>query len=305
MVTNQAKPRAGKIRLPAEDRVFEVVKVIFLACALIVVVFPLLYILASSFSSPSAVSRGAVYLWPVEFSLEGYQKVFENQDVWTGYANSLFYMVTGTAISVCTTVSGAFVLSRKELPGRRVIMMFFTFALLFGGGIIPLYLIVKSTIGINNRLCMILPNALSIWNLILARTFFQSSIPEDLYDAAQVDGCNYFMYYFRIVLPLSKSILAILTLLYALTSWNSYLYGFVFLVSKSLYPLQIILRNILIAADSMMDVFSNVEAAAKAAALSAQLKYSLIVVASLPVLLLYPFVQKYFVKGMMIGSVKG
>lgn len=296
---------ANKVKLSWDDKAFEVIKGTFLFLAFVIVVFPLLYIVASSFSSPEAVSRGEVFLWPVEFSLVGYKKVLENPDIWTGYGNSLFYMVTSTTISVITTVCAAFVLSRKELPGRKIIMKIFTFTLLFGGGIIPLYMVVKGTIGINNRLCMILPNAISIWNLIVARTFFMNSIPEELFDAAQVDGCNYFRYFISIVTPLSKSIIAILTLLFALANWNSYLYAFVFLSKKELYPLQIVLRNILIASDAMMDTFTNLEAAAQSALLSMQLKYALIVVASVPVLLLYPFVQKHMVKGVMIGSVKG
>lgn len=287
-----------------QDALFNIINVILLSIAFIIVAYPLTYIISASLSSPEAVQRGAVWLLPVEFSLDGYYEVFKRKDIWSGYANSLYYMIVGTAVAVSITMGAAFALSRKEMPYRRIIMFMFTFTLLFGGGIIPLYLVVKSTIGVNNRLSMILPTALSIWNLIIARTFLGTSIPEELYEAAKVEGCDTFKYFFRIVLPLSKAIIAVLILLFALTSWNSYFYAFVFLQDKKLFPLQLILREILIQ-NNAMELSGDMEAYANKEAMKQLLKYSLIVVSSLPVLILYPFVQKYFVKSIMIGAIKG
>lgn len=287
-----------------EDRIFNLFNGIFLVLATTVVLYPLIYIISASLSSPYAVQRGAVWLYPVEFSLEGYEEVFKRDDIWLGYANSLFYMVTSTFVSVSITLGAAFALSRKEMPYRNMFMFMFTFTLLFGGGIIPLYLVVRDTIGVNNRWCMILPHALSIWNLIIARTFLASSIPEELYESAKVEGADAFKYFFHIVLPLSKSLIAVQVLLFALTNWNAFFFGFVFLQEKKLYPLQIILREILIQ-NNAIELSGDVQDIAHKEAIKQLLKYSLIVVSSLPVLILYPFVQKYFVKSIMIGAIKG
>lgn len=293
-----------KIKQSRQDVIFDICNGIYLLFAFLVVAYPLLYVLSVSFSSPFAVQSGRVWLFPVDFSLDGYKEVYKTQEVWIGYRNSLFYMTVSTAISVCMTMGAAFALSRKELPFRNGIMLLFTFTLLFGGGIIPLYIVVKNTIGVNNIGCMLLPNSLSVWNLIVARTFLVSTIPEELHESAKVDGCDTFRYFFSMVIPLSKSLIAVLTLLFALANWNSFFHGFVFLSKKSLFPLQLVLRNILIA-NEVAEIGGNMEEYARMTAMKELLKYSLIVVASLPVMLLYPFVQKYFVKSIMIGAIKG
>lgn len=301
MVTNSGPSRIHQTRA---DRIFDLINGLLLSLILVVVAYPLVYILSASFSSPFAVQRGAVWLFPVEFSLDGYLEVFRYPDIWLGYGNSLFYMVTSIFCGVSVTLGAAFALSRKELPFRNLLMFLFSFTLLFSGGIIPFYIVVKNTIGVNNRWCMILPGALSVWNLIIARTFLLTNIPEELYEAAKVDGCDILRYFFKIVVPLSKSIIAVLTLLIGLSNWNSFLQGFIFLQNKELFPLQIILRNILIS-NEIMDMGVNLEEYARNQALRELLKYSLIVVASLPVIILYPLVQKYFLKGIMIGAIKG
>jgi putative aldouronate transport system permease protein len=301
MVSRKSASRIGQT---GQDLLFDIINLAFLGSFFIIVAYPLVYILSASFSSPFAVQSGAVWLFPVQFSLEGYREVFKYPDIWLGYGNSLFYMIITTLVGVSVTLGAAFALSRKELPFRNLFMFMFTFTLLFSGGIIPLYIVVKNMIGVNNRWCMILPGALSVWNLIIARTFIITTIPEELYEAAKVDGCDTFHYFFRIVLPLSKSIMAVLTLLTALASWNAFLQGFIFLQSKELFPLQIILRNILIS-NEIADLGGNMQDYAKKEALRESLKYGLIVVASLPVIVLYPFVQKYFVKSIMIGAIKG
>ncbi len=297
--------RRSSRRSTGADLGFDTVNGIILGIATIAALYPLVYVLSASFSSPGAVSRGAVWLLPVEPSFEGYKAVFKNRDVITGYLNSLFYMFAGTSINIAVTLMAAYALAQKELVGRKLIMMLFTFTMLFSGGIIPLYLVTKSTIGINNRWDMILPNAMSVGNLIIARTFMQQNLPNELRESARMDGSDDFRYFFAVVLPLSGPIIGVLTMLYALTHWNSFFFAFIFLQDKLLYPLQLILRNILIINETGMDSFQNLEYAAKMAGINDLLKFSLIVVSSLPVLILYPFVQRHFVKGIMLGSIKG
>lgn len=302
-----AKNRKTNVALRSSrtDLFFDIIIGLVLIFASVVVLYPIVYIVSASFSSPQAVSSGAVVLWPVDFSLEGYKAVFQRQEIWTGYVNSVLYMVVGTLINVSITVMAAFALSQKDLPGKTVIMMIFTVTLLFSGGIIPLYLVVKNTIGVDNRWDMVIPNAMSVGNLIIARTFFRVNLPRELRESAKMDGSDDFRFFVRIAIPLSRSIIGVLVMLYALTHWNSFFFGFIFLATKKLFPLQIILRNILIMHELGGEQFQNLEYAAKMAGLNNLLKFSLIVVSSLPVLVLYPFVQRYFVKGVMIGSIKG
>lgn len=299
------KRKSASLRSTGTDKIFDFFNVLILSLAAFIVLYPLIYILSASFSSPIAVTSGRVVLWPVDFSLEGYKAVFKRQEVITGYINSLVYMSVGTVINIAITLMAAFALSQPDLPGRKFIMMGFTLTLLFSGGIIPLYLVVQNTIGVDNRLDMILPNAMSVGNLIIARTFMQVNIPRELRESAKMDGSDDFRFFFKIALPLSGSIIGVMTMLYALAHWNSFFFAFIFLTSKSLFPLQIILRNILIMHEIGGESFQNLEYAARMAGLNDLLKFSLIVVSSLPVLILYPFVQRYFVKGIMIGSIKG
>lgn len=287
------------------DKIFDMVNGIYLTIAVIVVLYPIIYIISASFSSPQAVVRGDVVLLPVEPSLEGYKKVFEDNDVMIGYMNSMIYMIVGTFINVSITMMAGFALAQKNLPGRKLIMLAFTFTLIFEGGIIPLYMVVLKTIGVNNRLSMLIPNAMSIWNLIIARTFFQQTLPDELREAAKMDGCSDFRFFFKIALPLSGAIAGVLVMLYALFHWNSFFTAFIFLTKKALFPLTYILRNKLLMNEIGVDSIQNVELAIKLAGLTDLMKYSLIVVSSVPVLLLYPLVQRYFVKGIMIGSIKG
>jgi putative aldouronate transport system permease protein len=297
--------RRLRFRTSPVDAAFNTVNAVFLTLFCLVVIYPILYVISASFSSPAAVSRGAVWLWPVEPTLRGYQAVFADRDVLTGYANSILYMVTGTALNVAITMMAAYALSQRKLPGATLIMMLFTFTLLFSGGIIPLYLVVRAVIGVNNRWDMILPNAMSVGNLIIARTFLRQALPAELRESAMIDGSDDFRFFFSIALPLSGPIVGVLTMLYALTHWNSFFFAFVFLSSKHLLPLQIVLRNILIISEIAMDSFGNLEYLARVAGMMNLLKFAVIVVASVPVLALYPFVQRSFVKGIMIGSIKG
>ncbi|MGO4273251.1 carbohydrate ABC transporter permease [Paenibacillus sp. TAF58] len=291
------------IRDSVGDKLFLISIYVILSLLLVVVLYPLIYIFSSSFSSPSAVTSGRVWLWPVEFSLKGYATLIENPKIVTGYGNSLFYTAAGTIISVALTIMIAYPLSRKTLFGRNMLMMLITFTLLFSGGLIPTYLVVKQMGLIDTRWALLIPNAIWVWQVIIARTFFQSSIPDELIDSSEIDGCSDLRFMWSVVVPLSKPIIAVLFLMYAVGQWNSYFDALIYLKTANLFPLQLILRSIIILNNS-----SNATDALKLVErqqLAELLKYSLIVVATLPVLIIYPFVQRYFVQGMLVGSVKG
>jgi putative aldouronate transport system permease protein len=291
------------IKESKNDKLFLYSIYFILFIVLIVVLYPLLYVLSSSFSSPIAVTSGRVFLWPVDFSIKGYEKLFHTPQIMSGYANSLFYTAAGTLISVVLTVMIAYPLSRKSFFGRNILMMLLTFTLLFSGGLIPTYLVVKQMGLIDTRWALLIPNAIWVWQVIIARSFFQTSIPDELIDSSDIDGASDFRFLRSVVVPLSKPIIAVLVLFYAVGQWNAYFDALIYLKTAKLFPLQLILRSIIINnnSSSATDALKLVERQQ----LSELLKYSLIVAASLPVLILYPFVQRYFVQGLLIGSVKG
>ncbi|MBS4206038.1 carbohydrate ABC transporter permease [Bacillus sp. FJAT-49754] len=284
------------------DRIFIGAIYIFLSLVLIAVLYPLIYIVSASFSSPSAVTAGRVWLLPVDPTILGYKTIFKNPQIIQGFSNSLFYTVAGTFISVSITIMLAYPLSRRTFYGRKFIMLLLVFTMIFDGGLIPLYLVVKNLNLIDTIWSLLLPSALAVFQVIIARTFFQSTIPEELVEASEMDGCSDIGFIFKVVLPLAKPIIAVLVLMYAVMKWNMYFDALIYLKSEELFPLQIILRSILIL---NADTSANIQEMLKMQGLKELMKYSLIVVSSLPVLVLYPFVQKHFVKGMLIGSVKG
>jgi putative aldouronate transport system permease protein len=292
------------IREPLGDRILTIFIYVALSVFLIVVLYPLLNIVASSFSDPKAVIRGEVTIFPIEPTLLAYKTVFKNSQVIIGFGNTIFYTVVGTIVQLILTVLIAFPLSRKEFVGRKVIMMALVFTMFFEGGLIPTYMIVKELGLVDTRWALIIPKALGVWQVIIAVTFFKTSIPNELYESAQLDGSSDIGFIWRIVMPLAKPIIAVLVLMYAVGNWNSYFDALIYLNSQDLYPLQLVLRNILVL--NQMNTLSP-QVAYKMAhlqGLADLLKYALIVVSSLPILLFYPFIQKHFVKGMMIGSVK-
>lgn len=294
------------IKPSRSDRAFLLGIHSILLFALVVVLYPLIFVVSSSLSETTAVTSGQVWLWPVEPTLIGYKAAFRNNQVLIGYGNSAIYALLGTLINVTMTILAAFPLSRRDFYGRGFFMFLFTFTMLFSGGLIPVYLLVKSLGMVDTRLAMVIPNAMGVYQVIIARTFFQSNIPYELSDAAEIDGCSDIGFVARVVLPLSAPIVAVLSLMYAVGHWNSYFNALIYLSDPKKFPLQIILRNILIlnATDFTMRTV-DVKQMMERQGLTDLLKYSLIVIASLPVLALYPFVQKYFVKGIMIGSIKG
>lgn len=289
------------------DMVYIVITEVILWFMLVIILIPLVYIVSSSFSSPEAVGNGWVYLWPVDFSLKGYAAVFTTEKVWIGFRNSIFYTVVGTFINIVVTMLAAYPLSRRDLKGRGVVTVIFTFTMLFSGGMIPTYLLVRDLKMINTVWAMLIPGAMSVYNVIIARTYIQSSIPFDLYESASLDGCTDDRYLISVVLPLAKPIIAVLVLWYAVGHWNQYFNAMIYLRDSNLLPLQIVLRNFLIVEDmndSSLATMSMEEYMDKLY-LKNLYQYSLIVIASAPVMMLYPFIQKHFVKGIMLGSLKG
>ena len=301
-MVNQLK-KFGKA--PLGDKIFIILIYILLAAIMLVVFLPLVYIVSASFSDPQAVISNEVWFLPVRPTLRGYQAVFKNRNILTGFANSFYYMIVGTLVNIVMTVMCAYPLSRKEFTARNKVAMIFVFTMYFSGGLIPTYMLVNSLGLVNTRWSMIIPSAMSTYNMIICRTYFVNSIPDELYEAGQLDGCTPFKYLLRVVVPLSKPILAVLVLYYGVTKWNSYFDAMIYLKSQTMVPLQIVLRDILILNQVDYTMISDASAIAAQRGLTDLLKYSTIVVASLPVLCIYPFVQKYFVKGVMIGAVKG
>ncbi|MDD9268503.1 carbohydrate ABC transporter permease [Paenibacillus sp. GCM10023248] len=297
--------KSSRIRETQGDRLFLMGIYTFLSAVLIAVLFPLIFIVSSSFSSPQAVVSGKVWLFPVDVTLEGYKAVFRNPQIVTGYTNSLIYAVAGTIINVALTVMLAYPIAKKTFYGRNFIMVLLVITMMFEGGLIPFYLVVKNLHLLDTRWAMILPGAMAVFQVIVARTFFQTTIPDEIAEAAELDGCSDIRFMTSVVLPLSKPILAVLTLMYAVGHWNAYFDALIFLKSPNLFPLQIVLRNILILNTIDPTMVSKVDQMLAQQGLKDLLKYSLIVVASAPVLIIYPFVQKHFVKGVMIGSLKG
>ena len=286
------------------DRVFMFFNGSLLLIITIIILLPLIFIVAASFSSSEAVIAGRVTLWPVDFSLLGYETIFEHKKVWDGFANSLFYTVFGTLFNVVMTIIAAYPLSRQDLVGRRVITIAFIFTMLFSGGLIPTYMVVRDLGLLNTRAAMILPTGIGIFNLLITITFFRTTIPPELIEAARIDGANDFRTFLSIALPLARPIIAVLALFYAVNHWNSYFQALIYLKDQELFPLQIVLREILIENSIDASMLIDIEDLVAREGLRELLKYSLIVVASVPVLIIYPFVQRHFVKGMMIGSVK-
>lgn len=280
---------------------------LFLIFILLMILLPMINIVASSFSSASAVSAGRVSLWPVDFSLEGYEAVFKNHLISGGFINSFEIMVVGTIINLAVTLIAAYPLSFRYLPGKKFVTLLFTFTMFFGGGMIPTYLVVRNLKMIDTIWSMVIPGALSVYNIIIARTFMQSSIPGELYESAEIDGCSHTRAFVSITMPLSKALIAVLTLMFAVGHWNTYFNALMYLRSQDKFPLQLVLRQILVLNSFSLEEMTAgmAEEALQRQYLGNLLKYSVIVVASAPMLLMYPFIQKHFVKGVMLGSLKG
>lgn len=270
-----------------------------------VVLYALYFVVIASVSDPDAVAKGDVLLFPRGLNFKAYWYILRDNRILSGYGNTILYTVFGTLIALVTTVPAAYALSRRDFVGRNVIMKIMLFTMYFSGGLIPTYMVVDSIGLTNTRLIMMILGSFSVYNLILCRTFFQSSIPLELQEAAEIDGCTVTRFFFDVVLPLSKAIIAIMCLYYAVAKWNEFFNGLIYLNDATKYPLQLILRDILISGQNLQADVTDPEAYMEMQRIARTIKYGVIIVSSLPVLMIYPFVQKHFVKGVMIGSVKG
>lgn len=293
------------------DTILKVVLVVVMALVVIVTVYPLYFSVIASFSEPSEVVTGRVTFTARGFTTEAYQNALNQTEIWVGFRNSLIYTLLGTILSLCLTVPAAYVLSKKQLKGRSILSWYFVLIMYLSGGLVPTYLIMKNLGLLNKAYSLVIIGSFSVYNMVVCRVYFESSIPEELYESARIDGCSEFGQFFKIALPLSAPIMAVIGLFYASARWNDYFNAMIYLSNSDLFPLQLVLRNILIqsqmaaaAIDPTLDP-EAVYALTRRAYLAETMKYSLILISSAPMLILYPFVQKYFVKGMMIGAVKG
>jgi putative aldouronate transport system permease protein len=295
----------AELKAKGHDRAFNIVNNAILAIVLVTAFYPLYFIVIASVSDPDHVAMGSVWLIPKGLNFEGYKSIFNDPVIGSGYKNSLIYTSLGTLINISVTILAAYALSRRDLVGKNVLMFLFTFTMFFSGGLIPTYLLVRG-LGLIDRIgAMVLPNALSVYYLIIARTFFVTSIPDEIREAAVIDGCSNTRFFRSIVLPLSKAIIAVLALFYAVSHWNSYFNAMIYMRHEDKYPLQLVLRGILLQNELREDMTDIIGDASEIQRKVDLIKYGIIIVASLPVLIAYPFAQRYFIKGVMIGSIKG
>lgn len=291
---------------------FDICNYIIMAVILFITIYPLYFTVIASISDPKAVATGKVFWWPVDFTLDSYKQVFEYKPIWTGYANTILYTVAGTLFNMFLTIPAAYTLSKKKLPGKNIIMGFFMVTMYFSGGMVPTYLLVKNLGLVNTRWAMIILGGISIYNLIVAKTFFGSSISESLYEAARIDGAGEIKTFLKIALPLAKPIIAVIALYYAVAHWNDYFTALLYVTDKDKVPLQTVLREVLIQNQNALDPEKMQQSmsegelidSAKRVYTAYGMKYSMVFIASAPLLIVYPFIQKYFVQGVMIGAVK-
>ncbi|KAF6568227.1 carbohydrate ABC transporter permease [Paenibacillus sp. FSL M8-0228] len=287
------------------DMWFDIVNYVMLTIVMLLVLFPLYFVLIASLSDPNLIYSGEVWFFPKGFTLDGYGRIFSDSSIWIGYANSILYASLGTLIGVAVTICAAYPLARKGLAGKSVIMWFLLISMFFSGGLIPTYLLIKDLHMLNTIWALVIPGAGGVFNVIIVRTFFQSTIPDEMWEAASIDGCSNTRFFWSIVLPLSKSVIAVMVLYHVVGFWNGFFDALIYLNDESKYPLQLVLRNILVQNQANSSMMIDVESYAAKMRVTELIKYGVIMVSSLPLLILYPFLQKYFVKGVMIGSIKG
>ena len=295
-----------KMKMGTGDRIFYVVTRVLLAVFLVIVLYPIFFVVIASFSDSAYVNSGEFLFYPKGFTLLGYSQIFKTTRIWISYMNTLIYVVFGTMLGLAASVLAGYSLSQKKLLGRNVIMGLLVFTMYFGGGLIPTYLVIKGIHLTNTRLLLVIMGSISVYNIILIRSFFAGTLPQELQDAAFIDGCGNGQYFFRIALPLSKAILSVIGLYIAVAHWNSYFNALIYVTDRAKQPLQLYLREVLLMAQSTSDLMeSDPQAAALLNRMVEVIKYGIIVVSTVPIICVYPFLQKYFVKGVMIGSVKG
>ena len=295
--------RKNKISKNNNDKVFSFFCYAIVTVLTLSVLYPVIYIVSASFSNSDMVVQGKVWLLPVKFTLEAYEIVFNRAEIWIGYRNTIFYTVFGVMINLAMTLMCAYPLARKNLRGRGIITFICSFTMMFSGGMVPSYILVRELGIMNSTWAMVLPGAMSVYNMIVCRTFIESNIPGEMLEAAQIDGCSNTQFFFRMVLPLSKAIIAVLALWYGVAHWNSYMSAFLYLRERTRYPLQIFLKEILLQSQNLGG--EDLQGVENINTIAVTIKYSAIVIASVPLFCVYPFVQKHFQKGVMVGSVKG
>jgi len=286
------------------EHIFDAILIVVSVLIFVVVAYPLYFVVIASFSNPEAVLGGKLSFWPVGFNIESYKMILDEPKIWLGYRNSIFYTILGTMINLILTTLAAFPLSRKDMPYRRLLTFIITFTMLFSGGMIPVYMVVRGLNITDTIWAMVIPNAIATYNMLVMKNYFQSSIPEELHEAAAIDGCGPFQSLLKVVLPLSRPILAVITLFYAVGHWNAFFNAIIYLRDQKLYPLQIVLREIMLQ-NSLEAVGGDMTGMYEKVMRGETMKYAVIIVASVPVLLFYPLVQKYFTKGIMVGAIKG
>lgn len=299
LTRNKKKKNPNKLtkfqKFKRNEPVFTILVYLLVIIFVIITIYPLIYILSSSFSSPHAVFTNQVILFPVDPSIESYRAVFKNNDIWIGFKNSLIYCTVGTLLSTAVTFLTAYPLTRKDLKGRKFFITLYTITMFFGGGIVPLYMVIKNMNMLNTMWALILPGCVNVYNLIVVRTYITSSIPQNLQDAAKIDGASDFRIFLRIIVPLCKPIMVIMILFYFVGFWNNYFSCLIFITDSNKYTLQQVVQKILTTTSST---------SVQAIELAEATKYSTIIISTLPILFVYPFLAKYFEKGMMVGSIK-
>ncbi|MBS6645201.1 MAG: carbohydrate ABC transporter permease [Clostridiaceae bacterium] len=296
----------AKLKMKSKsDIIFDIFNYTLLGLITILVLYPLYFIVIASFSDPDFINTGQVVFWPKGFNTLGYQKIFEDTKIWRAYGNTIFYTLVGTCINIVLTMMFAYPLSRKDFCGRRFLTFFMMFTMYFQGGLMPTYILMQNIHLYDTPWVMVLLPAINVFNVIIAKTNIQNNIPEELYEAAAIDGCSHFKFFCKIVMPLSKSIVAVLVLYYGVAHWNEFMNGLVYLRDEGLYPLQLVLRGILVQNQASADMMADIDSMMAQQKAAELIKYGLIIVSALPVLVIYPFLQKYFAKGVMVGAVKG
>jgi putative aldouronate transport system permease protein len=301
----QYSPNRGTLRARMSDPVFNVVAIGGLLLVMLAILYPMYFIVIASFSEPSEILNGNVWLWPKGFTLEGYTRIFSDSTILRGFGNSILYTVVGTCISVVSVLCAAYALSRKDLYGRTVFMLLFIITMFIDGGLIARYLVVRDLGMLDSIWAVVLPGAIGVWNLIIARAFFENNVPSELRDAAQLDGANDFRFFWSIVLPLSKPLIFLMIMIHLVANWNAFFDALIFLEDQNKYPLQLVLRNVLIQSEvSSAGGSGAMDSYAAAQRLGELIKYGMIVISTLPLLIVLPFMQKHFTKGALLGAVK-
>ena len=304
MIALRENRRKNRIKGAKSDIIYYIIVGFFLALLTVIVVYPIYFIIIASISNPDSVKAGEVILWPVDVTFSGYQALGNESLIWSGYLNTIIYTVVGTIFNIFLTIPAGWALSRDYLPARKVINIFFIITMFFGGGLIPYYLIC-STLGlVDNPLILIIGGGVSVYNMFMCKSYFTLNVPKEILEASEIDGCGEFRTFFDMVLPLAKPLISVMILFYAVGHWNAYMDALIFIKQEQFYPLQLVLRNILIVAESQSQSGADASTIVEQLRIANQIKYSSIIVSSLPIIIIYPFIQKYFDQGFLVGSFK-